>query len=372
MRSLNMDTVQFINTRTLGHARAKRSNEVVPDGIGANHAMTVHQMSHSRNLTMTSQGHDAEFPFEVSVSIIGKIGSDEHSKTLKEKLGSNGIIIWAVITAEGHLTGTANTTLPENRKSSVVNDPKANFQLLPVDVENHWQTSGSNLVVVSLEIPPKTASAAVGLAKKNKVLVILNLTPEPELNVLDDNKLFDVDHLIMNDRDEDKILALSPMDHNARRKKSILQTRYSDAANRLHEKGASCVVITLGEMGALASYVVPEDEEGAGGQELWVFGAQVPVSPEGGSQKLKDETGALDAFVGAYAVEVLRQLHEEGATSQSFDISSALDMGIKAGGFSVGVEGGMEGCPWRDQIVGGRAFNAVEPFPRRGRVSGPR
>ena len=172
----------------------------------------------------------------------------------------------------------------------------------------------------------------------------------------------------MNHRDADKILALPLMDDTFRRNKSTVQTRYSGAANRFHEKGASCVVITLGDMGAFASYVVPEREEGAGCQRLWFFGAQIPADPQGGAQR--DETGASDAFVGAYAVEILRRLHDERAISQSQAISTALDMGIKAGGFSVGVVGGMEGCPWRDQIVGGPAFTAVKPF-RRSRVSGP-
>jgi ribokinase len=304
----------------------------------------------------------------VSISIIGKIGQDSHGRAVKENLESNRINTQGVTTSRDQITGVATITLPKDGRSAVHNVPNANSQLRPSDVESSWQPSDTHLVVVSLEILPRTASRAVALAREYKVPVILNLTPQPEPSVLDDNELFKVDHLIMNHRDADKILALSPMDDNTRRNKSTVQTRYSGAANRFHEKGASCVVITLGDMGAFASYVVPEREEGAGCQRLWFFGAQIPADPQGGAQR--DETGASDAFVGAYAVEILRRLHDERAISQSQAISTALDMGIKAGGFSVGVVGGMEGCPWRDQIVGGPAFTAVKPF-RRSRVSGP-
>lgn len=346
--SLNIDTVQF-HSQTLGHHhhhQATKPDKVVPGGIGANHAMAVHRMSHPINQTATSQGRGANSPFGVSVSIIGKVGGqDSHGKTLRKKLESNHINIEAVKTVEDEITGTATVQLYDDRRSAVHNVPNANSRLLPADVEDSLQAAGTDLVVVSLEILPETASRAVALARKHKLPVILNLTPEPEPKVLDDTELFKVDHLIMNHRDADKILALSPIDETTRRKRSIVQTRYSEAASRFHERGASCVVITLREMGALASYVIPEHEEGAGGQKLWFFGAQVPVDPQGGRQKVEDETGASDAFVGAYAVEILRQLHDERVASQSYDISSALDMGIKAGGFSVGVVGGMDGCP---------------------------
>jgi ribokinase len=365
--SLNMDIVNF-GSQTRGHSPATRSSETVPGGIGANHAIAIHRMSRPRNQKASSQGRDANLPFDVSVSIVGKIGQDNHGKVVKEKLESNHIDTQAVTTSRDQITGIATITLPKDGRSAVHNVPNANSQLRPSDVESSWQPSDTHLVVVSLEILPKTASKAAELARKDGVPVILNLTPQPEPSVLDDNELFRVDHLIMNHRDADKILALSPIDENTRRNKSTVQTRYSGAANRFHEKGASCVVITLGDMGAFASYVVPEREEGAGCQRLWLFGAQVPVDLQECSQR--DETGASDAFVGAYAVEILRRLYDERAISQSQAISTALEMGIKAGGFSIGVVGGMEGCPWRDQIVGGGAFTAVKPF-RRSRASGP-
>ena len=365
--SLNIDIVNF-GSQGRGHAPATRPSETVPGGIGANHAMAVHRMSRPKNQKASSQGRDASLPFDVSISIIGKIGQDSHGKAVKEKLESNRINTQGVTTSRDQITGVATITLPKDGRSAVHNVPNANSQLRPSDVESSWQPSDTHLVVVSLEILPRTASRAVSLARECKGPVILNLTPQPEPSVLDDNELFRVDHLIMNHRDADKILALPLMDDTFRRNKSTVQTRYSGAANRFHEKGASCVVITLGDMGAFASYVVPEREEGAGCQRLWFFGAQIPADPQGGAQR--DETGASDAFVGAYAVEILRRLHDERAISQSQAISTALDMGIKAGGFSVGVVGGMEGCPWRDQIVGGPAFTAVKPF-RRSRVSGP-
>ena len=363
-----MDTVQFRSIQRLGHSQSTRSDRKFPGGIGANHAVAVYRMSHPRPQTATSQGLDAKLPFEVSVSMIGKIGPDTNGETVKQALVDHQINVQGVTTAKGQITGTASIQLYEDGQSAVQNVQNANSELQPSDVEYFWPTPNTDLVVVSLEIPPKTASRAVALAREKKVPVILNLTPEPDPILLDDNELFRVDHLIMNYRDADNILELPLIDDYNRRKSSTVQKRYSDAASRFHGKGASCVVITLGEMGALVSFVIPENEDGAGSKRTWSFGAQRPIETQENAQR--DETGASDAFVGAYAVEILRRLHNKIAISQSQAILNALEIGTKAGGYSVGVVGGMDGCPWRDQIVGGCAFAAVESS--QGRRGGAR
>jgi ribokinase len=356
--SLNMDTVEFVDSRTQGNATITRPEEVFCGGIGANHAMAIHRM------TSKARGHDTNLPFDVSVSMIGKIGGDDNGKELHGKLRRSHIDIQAVTTSKKQPTGTAKIMVRNDGQSVARRNPGANSELLPADIERAWKTSDFDLVVVSIEIPHETASKAVALAREHKVPVILNLAPEPKPSVLADNELFNVDHLIMNHRDADSILDLPSIEEKDRRKKFFIQRRYSEAADRFHKMGASCVVITLGEMGAFASYVVPESEQGAGCQTTWFVGAQVPVDPKGGPQKVTDSIGASDAFVGAYTAEILRRLHDERAISQGQAISAALEMGTKAGGYSVGVVGGMEGCPWRDQIVGQRAFMAVKPFPR--------
>jgi len=86
-------------------------------------------------------------------------------------------------------------------------------------------------------------------------------------------------------------------------------------------------------------------------------------------------------------VEILRQLDDKRADRQldtraqrprdertanpSEYISAALNIGIKAGGFSVGEVGDMKGCPWRDQIVNVTSLKPVNPF-RQNRALGSR
>lgn len=345
--SLNMDSVFSVPSLTSGtRNQGQGSFDELPGGIGANHAVAIHRMSHFKSTPQET--NDTSFPFQVSVSIIGKIGdTDKYGATIKKELENNQVNIRAVGTAQGHRTGTAYVQIDPKGLSQIINHPNANGELSPADIKAWLPASNIEMVVVSLEIPTDTACKAIEMARKQGVPVILNLTPQPTHELLGNSTLFHVDHLIMNDKDVDSILGLSPISDQARRDRFTLQKRYGEASTRFHTKGASCVVITLGDKGVLASHLDSPNDNGEKCRKLWLYDAL--QGPNG----VKDSTCASDAFVGAYAVEILRQLHETHTTRLCrVDISSALDMGIRAGGFPVGVLGSMDGCPWRDHIVG--------------------
>lgn len=92
----------------------------------------------------------------------------------------------------------------------------------------------------------------------------------------------------------------------------------------------------------------------------------------------KDETGASDAFIGAYAVEILRQmgrgsvddegleLSAFGSSSCSLNIPAALEFATKAGGFVVGKLGSAPVMPWRDELLSsGLSWLTITPSPIR-------
>jgi ribokinase len=361
--SLNMDFVVFVPDGSLeGHQQATSPGRKLPGGVGANQAVAIYRMSRLKGQT-TTPGIDSPsgFPFELSVSIVGKVGdNDTYGRTIKAELENGHINTQAVEIAKGCDTGFAHISVPPNGVSQINYQPNANHQLLPSDVKKSWPSFGIDMVVVQLEILPDTACAVVELAAQHRVPVVLNLTPRPKPELLGKDMLFNVDHLIMNNEDADAILRLPAMSQDGRRDRFILQKRYGEAASRFHILGASCVVITLGDMGVLASYHEPMQNEGERSRKLFFFDAQVGL---GG---VKDDTGASDAFVGAYAVEILKQLHQDSSMGpRRHDVAAAVDVGIRAGGFSVGKIGAMDGLPWRDDVIGSGAQRFKAAIPDR-------
>jgi len=105
---------------------------------------------------------------------------------------------------------------------------------------------------------------------------------------------------------------------------------------------------------AIASYLEPKDTRGLRSQKILILGAKEGPNP------LRDETGASDAFIGTYAVEILRQSR---SASGILDIGAAVELGIKAGGLAVASLGSMNSIPWRDDIYApDRTFTAVSHF----------
>ncbi|KAF4970176.1 hypothetical protein FSARC_2773 [Fusarium sarcochroum] len=123
-----------------------------------------------------------------------------------------------------------------------------------------------------------------------------------------------------------------------------IQKRYSPDCDHFHQLGAQCVVITLGHRGVLASYLEPPDVNGNQGQRTFFCPAKKK------EPQPVDETGASDAFIGAYAVEIVRQMTTRG--SATLDIGAAIEHGIKAGGLTTGKFGSFLAIPWRPEWDG--------------------
>ncbi|CZR55520.1 uncharacterized protein PAC_05408 [Phialocephala subalpina] len=368
--SLNMDFIGIVKTHTARrkHQPFKKDLER-PGGHGANQAVAVYRASHcrpeSRDDTSDGRLRSTSGPlaptdiidFEVHVHMVGMVG-DDWGDVIKKELQKNNVNTQGIeIAPKGVKTGFAHIHVDGEGVPEISNSEGANGHLTP-DTIKSWSPAPA-MVLVQLEIPIDTVRKVIEQANAQNIPIIFNPAPYNEKhNILrQDKKLFKVDHLIVNAICTDDILDLPELteqefQHYGRR--SEMQKRYINACNEFHNLGAGCVVITLGSLGAIASYLEPKDTRGFRNPKIWIFGAKEGPNP------LVDETGASDAFIGTYAVEILRQSR---SASEKLDIGAAVELGIKAGGLAVANMGSMDSIPWRDEIyMPDRTFTAVSPF----------
>jgi ribokinase len=365
--SLNMDFIGIVKKHTARRYHQHFENDLErPGGHGVNQAVAVHRASHckpeSRNDASDTRGGGQFAPsyfldFDIQVHLVGMVGDEgRHGEVIKEELEKNSVNTQGVHTAKGVKTGFAHIHVNAEGVPEISTSKGANRHLTP-DMIKSWSPVPA-MVLVQLEIPVDTVRKVIEQANTQKIPIIFNPAPFDEKNNLHEHKeLFKVDHLILNAICTDQILNLPELtEHEFQdfERKSEMQKRYIDACNAFHNWGAGCVVITLGSLGAIASYLEPKDTRGSRNQKIWIFGAKKGPIP------LVDETGASDAFIGTYAVEILRQLR---SPSGMLDIGAAIEVAIKAGGLTVSKLGSLDAIPWRNEIFApDPTFTAVSPF----------
>ncbi|KAK4444250.1 Ribokinase-like protein [Podospora aff. communis PSN243] len=344
--SVNMDYISLVRSHAeLNRHVLAKSLIKMPGGHGLNQAIACIRMSHYRpdeplapDRPLTP--HDIDLSVKI-VAMVGESGGQE--QTIRNKLRSHGIDITHLGRVDDD-TGSAHISVDPFGHSKVESYPGANSYLRPENIPDFHPPP--DLVLVQLEIPVDTAQRVVEMARAQNPPVPVIFNPAPDsVEVPED--LWEVDHVIMNagradvhceGRKERKLgpgKAAQNMGAGSRSPEE-----YWEDCEHFHELGARCVVITLGQNGAIAS--VREKARKNRPRKMY-SGALVAPSPS----KTRDTTGASDAFIGAYAVEILRQMkcHEEE------DISRAMEMGIKAGGLTISDIGSMESIPWRLDVL---------------------
>lgn len=206
------------------------------------------------------------------VSMLVKLGQDVFGDLAAQNLAREGIRPEFVLrSAESH-TGVAFIIVDQNGENTIVVAGGTNNFLTPADVERARPAVCEALVLlVQLEIPLETVEAAVRMAHKAGVKVVLNPAPgqplSPQLLAL-------VDVLTPNET-EAQIISGLPV--------GSLQ-EVETAARSLLQLGVGAVVITLGSKGALVVTM-----------QMCTHVPGIPV-------QVVDTTGAGDAFSGALAV----------------------------------------------------------------------
>jgi ribokinase len=204
------------------------------------------------------------------VAMVGLVGDDAPGRRLLDGLRAIRVDVTSVGVAAGVPTGTALVGLDASGGNRIVVLPGANACLEPgALVGLDW--SGVRVLLLQLEIPLGTVTAAASAAHAAGVRVVLD--PAPAMS-LPDALLESVDILTPNALEASALAGRAAVDvHTARL-----------VASQLEARGPRAVIVTLGASGAILA------------DGNYVTHLPAPTV------ETVDTTGAGDAFNGALAV----------------------------------------------------------------------
>ena len=243
------------------------------------------------------------------VEFFGAVGDDDLGSAARAVLDSEGIGTENLDTIVGTASGVALIFVSEAGENSIGVASGANACVSVEYVDRRESAIASaGIVLMQLETPMETISAAARTARKANVRTILNPAPAADL---DDELLANLYCVTPNAVEASALTGIEVRDKDSAKA----------AAGALIERGADTAVITLGADGALVM-------DGSGATH--VAAPSVPVV---------DTTGAGDTFNG-----VLAAVLNSGA-----DLTAAVRVAVDAASISVQRAGAIPGIPRRDE-----------------------
>ncbi|HVU28288.1 MAG TPA: ribokinase [Verrucomicrobiae bacterium] len=245
-----------------------------------------------------------------NVTFIARVGNDIFGTQAIASLVANRINTKFVFRDKNHPSGAALIFVANDGQNSIAVASGANGHLSPMNVKQAEPAIiRADILVAQLETPLPTVIAAVQLAAKHRVPIILNPAPA---NSLPANLLHCISVLTPNESEAELLTGV----------KITSNVSAMRAAKKLRARGVKKVVITLGANGAFIS-----DEIG----ERHCPGFKV---------KALDTTAAGDVFNGALAVALA-----EGKT-----LDSGVRFACAAAALSVTRPGAQTSVPTRANI----------------------
>jgi len=257
-------------------------------------------LSHGSSIALGGKGQNqavAAARAGASTAFIAALGDDAFGRSVRDGLAEDGIDSTGVRTATAP-TGTALIAVDGSGENTIIVESGANALLELTDTDARTIAAAA-VLVLQLEVPLETVTAAARIARAAGTRVLLNAAPIQELP---EELLANVDILVVNEH-EGAFLA-----------------RGGDVAGL-----APVVIVTLGAAGAVAY---------EGGRET----ATVPAP----RVSAVDATGAGDTFCGALAARLA-----EGAM-----LADALRFAVAAASLSVQSHGAVPSIPTRARIDG--------------------
>ncbi|MDQ6421494.1 ribokinase [Paenibacillus sp. LHD-117] len=289
--SINMDVVSNVKQFPLpGETIHSGGTAFVPGGKGANQAVAA-----------ARAGADC--------AMVGAVGLDPFGDTLVASLAERGVDAGAVLRKEG-TSGIALITVNEEGENNIILSEGANGKVTAADVASSAAWDGVYAVLLQNEIPWETTLSAMRGAKDAGVRVFLN--PAPARSLPDETFPL-LDTLIVNETEAAVVTGVK-VDGVA---------SAAVAAEWALAKGASSVIVTLGEQGCFYA-----DAQGA---RLAVPAFRV---------KPVDTTAAGDTFIGAYAA----------ASADGLGTEDALRFAVAASALAVTRPGAQSSIPDKAEI----------------------
>jgi len=175
------------------------------------------------------------------VSMFGRVGNDNYGTRMRANLESVGCDTRGLKTIEGS-SGVALISLAETGQNSIIVVSGANDRYSPADVKADRQLmAGAKLILLQLENPYETVTAAAQIGQQLGARVMLDPAPAP--SSLPDDLLRAVDIITPNETEAAR-LAGSPAT-------SLSLDEARNIARKLQSMGPKTVIMKLGAQGCL-------------------------------------------------------------------------------------------------------------------------
>ncbi len=244
------------------------------------------------------------------IAFIACVGADDIGERIRQQLQQDRIDTAPVETVADEATGVAMIFVNGEGENNIGIYSGANAALTPACVDRHQQViADAEALLMQLESPLESVLSAAKIARANATQVILNPAPATQLS---DELLALIDIITPNETEAEILTGIAvKSDEDAAR-----------AAQALHDKGISTVLITLGRRGVWLS------EQGQG--------VRIP----GFSVQAIDTIAAGDTFNGAFITARL-----EGVA-----MHDAVRFAHAAAAIAVTRPGAQPSVPWRTEI----------------------
>ena len=244
------------------------------------------------------------------VAFVACVGQDMFGQQAIDGFVADNINVDTIFKDEKAASGVALIFVDKKGENSIAVASGANYELMPEHIyEAENIIKSAQILVLQLEIPIETVTAAAKLASENGVKVILNPAPAQPLM---DELLLNISILTPNES-ETKLLTGIHVDDESSAEK---------AAGILLEKGLEAVLITLGSRGV---FMATPDKCGL------IPGFKVDAL---------DTTAAGDVFNGALAVSL----------AENNSLEDSVHFANSAGALSVTKLGAQPSAPYRQEI----------------------
>lgn len=244
------------------------------------------------------------------VTLVARLGSDNFGVASKVAYQQEGINTDFIVCDQDVPSGVALIMVNRKGENIIAVAPGANGRLSPTDVVNAESAfQVADILLVQLEIPVDAVQTAIDLAQRYHLRVILN--PAPAVS-LPDPVLRVVNYITPNESELTMLLDLSGL-HGR------------DAAHDFREMfGFDGLIVTEGAKGA------------------WVLANHMEYHVPGFSVDAVDSVGAGDAFNGAIAV----------ALSRNMDLFETVKFANAVGALSVTKAGAQPSLPTGGEVKG--------------------
>jgi len=305
--SVNADHVlQVPSFPRPGETLLGRNYQVIPGGKGANQAVAAARL-----------GEDTGF--------IACVGDDAFGLEMTERFIADNIDVSGVRIEKGCPTGIAIIQVADSGENSICLSAEANAMLTDEAIsESLASIHQAETLLLQLETPLSGIMKAVEEAKREGTMVVLNPAPA---QALPDALLAHVDILTPNETEAELLTGVVVSDdHTAQQ-----------AADILHAKGISTVLITLGAKGVWCSR---RDDAGEGATGTIPESESLNGLIKGFSVTATDTTAAGDTFNGGLVTALL-----EGRS-----LGDAIRFAQAAAAISVTRFGAQTSIPTRNEV----------------------